>query len=139
MGCSSLEGKTLLVIEVYLSNSRPHWLKAKGPELGVYVRLGSTNRQADRELIAELQRSVEGIAFDEMPMPDLSINDLDLVAAQVLFGNDRLVDAQSLHILRLLTHYQGREVPTKVVVLLFVNSAYSKYSEAAHRKNFGVS
>ena len=54
----TIEGKTLLVIEVYLSNSRPHWLKAKGPELGVYVRLGSTNRQADRELIAELQRSV---------------------------------------------------------------------------------
>ena len=74
----TIEGNTLLIIEVYLSNSRPHWLKAKGPELGVYVRLGSTNRQADRELIAELQRSVEGIAFDEMPMPDLSINDLDL-------------------------------------------------------------
>ena len=50
MGCSSLEGKTLLVIEVYL--------ETKGSELGVYVRLGSTNRQADRELIAELQRSV---------------------------------------------------------------------------------
>ena len=98
--------------------------------VGVYVRLGSTNRQADRELIAELQRSVEGIAFDEMPMPDLSINDLDLVAAQVLFGNDRLLDAQSLHTLRLLTHYQGREVPTKGAVLLFGKQRSVHFADA---------
>jgi len=69
----TVEGKTLLVVEVYLSNSRPHWLKAKGPELGVYVRLGSTNRQADRELIAELPRSIDGVAFDEMPMQEAQV------------------------------------------------------------------
>lgn len=40
--------KTLLVVEVFLSNSRPHYLRSEGPETGVYVRLGSTNRQADQ-------------------------------------------------------------------------------------------
>ena len=126
----TIEDKTLLVIEVYLSNSRPHWLKANGPELGVYVRLGSTNRQADRELIAELQRSVEGIAFDEMPMPELSVDDLDLNAAQALFGNDRHLDNQSLFTLRLLTHYQGREVPTKGAVLLFGKQRSAHFADA---------
>ena len=126
----TVEGKTLLVVEVYLSNSRPHWLKAKGSELGVYVRLGSTNRQADRELIAELQRSVDGVAFDALPMPELSIDDLDLAAAQVLFGHDRRLDEQSLLTLRLLTDYQGRRVPTKGAVLLFGKQRSVHFADA---------
>jgi ATP-dependent DNA helicase RecG len=71
----TVEGQTLLIIEVYLSNSRPHYLRSEGAESGVYVRLGSSNRQADRELIGELRRSSQGISFDEMPMPDLAESD----------------------------------------------------------------
>lgn len=45
----SHEGKPLLIMRV------PHWhglfyLKAEGPEKGVYVRLGSTNRRAGPEI-----------------------------------------------------------------------------------------
>ena len=54
----TVEDKTLLMVDVFLSNSRPHYLKAEGVETGVYVRLGSTNRQADPELTGELRRSV---------------------------------------------------------------------------------
>ena len=115
----TVNGKTVLIIEVFLSGSRPHWLNAEGPENGVYVRLGSTNRQADRELIAELRRSVDGIAFDEMPMSDLSVDDLDLDAAQQMFGDARTLNEQSLLTLKLLTRDQGRLVPTKGAVLLF--------------------
>ena len=57
----TVEGKTLLVVEVFVSGSRPHWLKAEGPEHGVYVRLGSTSRQADQALIDELRRTAEGV------------------------------------------------------------------------------
>ncbi|HML26329.1 MAG TPA: putative DNA binding domain-containing protein, partial [Methanomethylovorans sp.] len=46
----TVESKTLLVVEVYPSGSRPHWVKSEGHLDGVYVRLGSTNRKADREL-----------------------------------------------------------------------------------------
>jgi len=63
----SIGDKTLLRVEVYPSGSRPHWLKKEGSNEGVYVRLGSTNRKADRELIAELKRGAEGKSFDEMP------------------------------------------------------------------------
>jgi predicted HTH transcriptional regulator len=115
----TVEGKTLLVVEVFLSGLRPHYLKAEGSENGVYVRLGSTNRQADRELIAELRRSAEGIAFDELPMPELSIDDLDLAAVKSLFRWDRKLGGEELITLKLLTHEQGRVVPTKGAVLLF--------------------
>lgn len=74
----TVQGKTLLVVDVFVSGSRPHWLKAEGPEHGVYVRLGSSNRQADAALVNELRRSAEGVSFDELPMPELGVDDLDL-------------------------------------------------------------
>ncbi|MFH0725172.1 MAG: helix-turn-helix domain-containing protein [Pseudomonadota bacterium] len=126
----TVEGKTLLVVEVFVSGSRPHWLKAEGSENGVYVRLGSTNRQADRELIAELRRSAEGGAFDEMPMPELSTDDLDLSAAQALFAGVRTLDEQTLRTLKLLTPNQGRLVPTKGAVLLFGKQRNLHFSDA---------
>jgi ATP-dependent DNA helicase RecG len=115
----TIEGKTLLIIEVYLSNARPHYLKSQGAENGVYVRLGSSNRQADRELIGELRRSVEGLAFDEMPMPELSVADLDRVAIGKCFGKDRQLDDGALQTLKLLRLEQGKLVPTKGAMLLF--------------------
>ena len=114
----TVDKKTLLLAEVFLSGLRPHFLKAEGPETGVYVRLGSTNRQADRELIAELRRSVEGVAFDELPMPDLTADDLDLAALKNLFRGAHALDGKKLLTLRLLKKDQGRLVPTKGAVLI---------------------
>jgi len=33
---TTVDGKTLLVVEVFLSNSRPHYLRSQGPDTGVY-------------------------------------------------------------------------------------------------------
>ena len=126
----TLEDKTLLVVEVFVSNSRPHYLNKQGKEKGVYVRLGSSNRQADDALVAELHRSVEGIAFDEMPMPDLSVDDLDIQVAQKLFGEQRLLDEQGLLTLKLLIKHQGKLVPTKGAVLLFGKKRLLHFSDA---------
>ena len=113
------QGKNLVLIEVFPSGLRPHYLKAEGAEQGVYVRLGSSSRQADRELVAELRRSAEGIVFDELPMPHLTVNDLGLDAARELFAHQHALTEQELLTLRLLTREQGRLVPTKGAVLLF--------------------
>ena len=126
----TVEGKTLLVVEVFLSNSRPHWLNREGIEQGVYVRLGSSNRQADQALIAELRRSVEGIAFDEMPMPELTIDDLNIDATQQAFGDSRRLNEQSLLTLKLLTHHQNKRVPTKGGILLFGKQRTLHFSDA---------
>ena len=115
----TINGMTVLIAEVFLSSSRPHFLRSEGPGSGVYVRLGSTNRPADRELIAELHRSVEGISYDEMPMHELSIDDLDLKTARELFEGRRELNEKELLTLKLLRKEQGRLVPTKGAVLLF--------------------
>jgi len=126
----TIEDKTLLVVEVFLSNSRPHWLNKEGPDYGVYVRLGSSNRKADSALIAELQRTVEGVSFDEMPMPDLSVDDLDIEAAQKILGSKYTLDESSLLTLKLLTRHQGRLVPTKGAILLFGKERTHHFSDA---------
>lgn len=127
---TTVQGKTLLVVEVFLSNTRPHWLSAEGTERGIYVRLGSSNRQADPELIDELRRSVSGISYDEMPMMELTVEDIDLDAAQMLFDHKRRLDEKALLTLKLLTIYQGRLVPTKGAILLFGKNRIFHFSDA---------
>lgn len=61
----------VLAVRVYPSAARPHYLARAGLEQGTYVRVGSTNRRADAELIAEMRRFARGESFDEQPMPDL--------------------------------------------------------------------
>jgi len=126
----TIEEKTLLVVEVFLSNSRPHFFKKEGEEHGVYVRLGSTNRQADQALVAELHRTVDGVAFDEMPMAELSLDDLDLTAAQEAFEGIRKLNEQNLATLKLVTRYQNRWVPTKGGILLFGKERVKHFSDA---------
>ena len=126
----TVQGQTLLVVDVFVSGSRPHWLKAEGPEQGVYVRLGSTSRQADPQLIEELRRSAQGVAFDEIPMPELGVDDLDLAAARQLFQGISPLDEQALRTLKLLTHTQGRWVPTQGAVLLFGKERRMHFSDA---------
>ena len=126
----TVDEKALLIVQVYLSGTRPHYLQTQGRENGTYVRLGSTNRQADRELIAELQRTADGVAFDELPMPELSITDLDLEEAQKLFSGIRTLDESSLLTLKLLVHDQGRLVPTRGAVLLFGKQRELHFSDA---------
>lgn len=126
----TVDGKTLLTAEVFLSGARPHWLKAEGPDGGVYVRLGSTNRLADRELIAELRRSVEGVAFDELPMPGLSGDDLDLAAVKALFCDRGDLGEEELLTLRLLKNEQGRLSPTRGAILLFGRERQRHFPDA---------
>ena len=114
----TVDGKTLLVVEVFLSGSRPHWLKAEGAENGVYVRLGSSNRQADFQLIAELQRGVAGVSFDTLSMVDLDVEALDLGAIESDF-HSRNVDGSMLQSLKILVKDQGRLVPSQGGILLY--------------------
>ncbi|MCP1662143.1 MULTISPECIES: AlbA family DNA-binding domain-containing protein [Methanocalculus] len=115
----SINNKTLLAVEVYPGSQRPYYLKKEGPFDGVYVRLGSTNRKADQELISELRRSVSGISFDEMPLPDLTGDDLDTDAARRQFRGQRDLTDEEILTLKLLVPVQGKLVPTTGGMLLF--------------------
>ncbi len=126
----TINDTTVLIVEVFVSALRPHCLKAEGHEQGVYVRIGSSNHQADTSLIAEIGRSADGISFDEMPMAELSKDDLDLVAVQKFFAGDWKLDEKALVTIKLLTSYQRRLVPTKGAILLFGKERALHFSDA---------
>ncbi len=77
-----------------------------------------------------MRRSVEGIAFDEIPVSDLSVDDLDIKAAQNAFGDRRRLDEQSLLTLKLLTQHQNKRVPTQGGILLFGRQRTQHFSDA---------
>jgi len=60
----NFEGKHLLVTKIHKGSTPPYYLKNKGIENGTYIRVGSTNRQASPEIIAELVRQKQNISFD---------------------------------------------------------------------------
>ncbi len=109
----------VLAVEVHPSPTRPHYIAREGIDSGVYVRVGSTNRRADRELVDELRRYGRGEAFDEQPMPKLDSEAIDFRAASESFAPIRKLKRTDLETLRLITKYQGRKVPTVGGVLLF--------------------
>lgn len=55
----------VLAVQVYPSNTRPHYMQRLGPEDGVFVRVGSTNRRAGALQIEELKRWNRMDSFDE--------------------------------------------------------------------------
>ena len=109
----------VLGIQVHPSPGRPHHLKREGPSDGVYVRVGSSNRKADPELLGELRRFARGEAFDEQPMPGTDSEELDFRAASESFAGVRKLGLRDLDNLRLLTSHQGHKVVTVGGMLLF--------------------
>jgi predicted HTH transcriptional regulator len=79
--------------------------------------------------IAELRRSAEGISFDELPMPQLSMDDLAIEAIKRAFVGIREIDEQALLTLRLLVREQSRIVPTKGGILLFGQDRLAQFPD----------
>ncbi len=121
----------VVAVPVHPSPSRPHSLKREGEETGVHVRVGSTDRRIDRELIGELRRSGRGESFDEQPMPELDSEALDLRAASESLAGHRKLVRRDLATLRLMPGHQGRKMPTVGGVLLFGRDRRRHFPDAS--------
>jgi len=120
----------VLAVQVHPSPSRPHYLVREGLSGGVYVRVGSTNRRADSEMIEELRRFAHGMAYDEQPMLGLDSEALDFRAASESFASLRKLAQRDLATLRLMTDHQGRKVPTVGGMILFGKDREQHFPDA---------
>ena len=116
---TTAERKSLLVVRVAHWRS-PFYLRAEGPSRGVYVRLGSTNRQAGPEMLAELQRAATNISYDQLPCPDIDEGGLDHQRIEQAFtAVDRTIDRSDLETLGILVPHAGNLVASNGGVILF--------------------
>ncbi len=111
----TINDATILVVDVPLSTRRPHFMVNQGPEHGVYVRLGSTTRQADPALVAELERNARGVSFEDMPEPRASLDDLNLEVLSKLRGRHTNID--DLVALGLAVKQTDKVIPTYAGIL----------------------
>lgn len=118
----------VIVLRVYPGPSRPYHVKRLGPDSGVFVRVGSTNRQADSMLASELARSARGESYDEQPVPDAG--GLDLGAVRETFRGVRAIRSRDLRTLRLTTDTHGVESPTVGGLLLFGHDRLEHFPDA---------
>ena len=77
MYIQTVEGKHLLVVEIFPGSQKPYYIKSQGKHKGTYVRIGSSNRLASQEILESLEREKRKISFDAIPVHDLSSGDID--------------------------------------------------------------
>ena len=98
----------------------PYYVRSEGPESGVYIRLGSTNRPAGPEMIAEIRRLASHTFFDEQPSPETSSEDIDFRVASEFFAEvSRPLTPPKRRSLGLIVKQGTRELPSIGAVLLF--------------------
>lgn len=62
----TIDGKSVIVIEIYPGASRPYYIKSLGKESGTYIRVSGTSRPADEAILKDLELQGSRQSFDEM-------------------------------------------------------------------------
>ncbi|MCF8076295.1 MAG: putative DNA binding domain-containing protein [Desulfotignum sp.] len=98
----------------------PYYIRSEGPEKGVYVRLGSTNRRAGPGMIGAIRRLMRNVSFDEQPCTEINSEDIDFRAASEFFSAvSRKLTPAVRKTLGLVVNHGGKDIPSLGAVLLF--------------------
>jgi ATP-dependent DNA helicase RecG len=112
-------GQPLLVVHVARWPG-PFYLKAEGPDNGVYVRLGATTRRADVGTLAEMKRADASLAFDQLPCVGTAVADLDMARVERAFRDSgHAVDLGGLQTLGIVVRHGKAHVPSNGGIILF--------------------
>lgn len=74
----TIDGQTVIVVEIAEGRQRPYYLKALGRESGVYVRVAGTTRLADEYMIKELLFEGSNRYFDQMLCTGSKVTDEEI-------------------------------------------------------------
>lgn len=74
----TIDGKTVIVVEISSGKQKPYYIKADGITDGVYMRVSGTSRKADREMTQEMYYESEGRSYDMVIRRDMSVSDGDI-------------------------------------------------------------
>ncbi len=130
---SSFRDRNLITISVP-HVAGPYYVRSEGPEKGVYVRLGSTNRRAGPEIIEAIRRLARNISFDEQPCTEINSEDIDFRVASEFFESVSRKLTQAIRkTLGLIVNHGGKDVPSLGAVLLFGKNRRQLFPDAVIR------
>jgi len=114
------EGKHIMRTQVFKGSVPPYHLKNKNDTDGTFIRVGSTNRLASAEMIAELKRQKQNICFDSELIYTKTSEQVNIGSFKEFFrektGEELTV--QVLSKLDLFRSKQGKNLPTNALILL---------------------
>jgi len=114
------KNKHIIKVIIYKGSIPPYHLKKKNIQNGTYIRIGSTNRLASPEIIAELERHKSNVSFDAEISFEKSAGDLDITSIKNLFyeKTNTKLSVQTLRKLNLIQVEQGKSYPVNALMLL---------------------
>ncbi|PHS28850.1 MAG: ATP-dependent DNA helicase [Alkaliphilus sp.] len=116
---SNIDGKIIMIVEVFRGNLLPYYLKKKGRENGVYIRIGATNRKASRDNISELERQRRNISFDEEISYNDDLDSMDFSPLEAKFKEiGKKINLEKLMNLKLVKEENGKLHPTNALLIL---------------------
>jgi len=116
---ANIEGRLILIIEIFRGNLLPYYLKQDGKNNGTYIRIGATNRKAEFENILELERHRSNISFDEEINYETEFDRLDLTPIKSKFAAiGKVCDSNKLKNLKLLKEENGKTYPSNALLIL---------------------
>jgi len=132
----AFENKTIFIVRILPGANKPYYLKKLGPEDGIFVRIGSTNRKADFQVSAELRRQARNISLDQEIDPSF---DCDILDRRLL---EKFIELRGLKIkptldyfikIKAAQRYDHTCHPAIGGILLFCSTLPDEYSYARFR------
>jgi Predicted transcriptional regulator containing an HTH domain and an uncharacterized domain shared with the mammalian protein Schlafen len=113
------DDKHIIRVTVHRGSAPPYYQKDKGKLKGTYIRVGSTNRLADEEIISELERRKRNVSFDSELLMDKPASELKIESFTQEYKDKtgEVLDVQTLRKLELVKMLSGAEYPTNALVL----------------------
>lgn len=126
----NINGKNVLIVEVFPGATKPYYLKSDGKNKGTYVRTGATNRLADEEMILDLERQKRNISFDEEVVNNKKIDDLDIEKLKTDFSylTGKTLSVEDLFNLKIMTKVNNDTYPTVGRILLAGKDDFMEYA-----------
>ncbi len=122
MYVKNIDGKILLIIEIYPGSIKPYSLKTKNGSK-VYIRVGATTRLADSNVIKSLKRESEGLSYDEEILYSYSLQktDFEEIKKDFLKETGKKLNINKLLNLKILKEENGKLFITRGGLLLSGN------------------
>lgn len=119
-----------IIIEVYPSALRPHFERSKGKEKSTYIRIGSTTRLADQDLIQAVERSTLVKSFDEEPCYEASCEEIDFHSVAQFFKPYKDIQQKDLLTLGILLKDKQTSIPTVSGIIICSSNRLKYFPDA---------